>query len=528
MKKLLMLFLLPFALFAEELTLEEKVGQVLMVHFHGNTANDEAKYLIQDLKVGNIIYYTWANELQGPEQVKNLSAGLQRLSTKIPLFIAIDQEGGNVSRLQKGFSTLASNAELGSKGDVDLVKAQAKQMGQEMKAVGISINLAPVVDIAGETSVMRARSFGNDPEKVALLAKAAVLGFQESGIIATLKHFPGLGDLNLDTHEDLPILKKTSEEMNRSELIPYRKLAKEVQMVMPGHVMVPTWDKNNCATLSSTILQDKLRKEIGFEGIIISDSLVMQGVLNNSPSIDEACIEAFNAGCDILLLGGKLLTGSHVGQELTPKDIARIHQGLCRACLEGRITSERLDEAVSKILSLKQSQDYTFTKNKEIFMSKAPTTTVIFETTQGNFEVLLYTDKAPKTCENFLGLVAKNYYDGTVFHRVIKEFMIQGGDPTGTGRGGESIWGKKFDDEFAPGLKFDRPGLLAMANAGPNTNGSQFFITTAETPWLTNKHTIFGEVVKGYDIVEKLEGTETDGGDRPIATQKIKKITVKK
>lgn len=152
---------------------------------------------------------------------------------------------------------------------------------------------------------------------------------------------------------------------------------------------------------------------------------------------------------------------------------------------------------------------------------------VVIETTQGTFEVTLFPDKAPKAVENFIGLVQKKYYDGVVFHRVIKGFMIQGGDPQGTGSGGESIWGKSFEDEFSPDLKFNRVGLLAMANRGPKTNGSQFFITTVKTPWLDNKHTIFGEITKGYDVVQKIESTEVDGRDRPIETQKIIKAYVK-
>ena len=153
--------------------------------------------------------------------------------------------------------------------------------------------------------------------------------------------------------------------------------------------------------------------------------------------------------------------------------------------------------------------------------------TVILETNQGNIEITLFPQAAPKTCENFIGLVQNGYYDGIIFHRVIKNFMIQGGDPTGTGRGGESLWGGKFKDEVTPELKFDRKGLLAMANAGPNTNGSQFFITTAPTQWLNMKHTIFGEVTSGYDVVEKIENSSTGPGDRPISEQKIIKAYLK-
>ncbi|MBS0648255.1 MAG: peptidylprolyl isomerase [Verrucomicrobia bacterium] len=149
---------------------------------------------------------------------------------------------------------------------------------------------------------------------------------------------------------------------------------------------------------------------------------------------------------------------------------------------------------------------------------------VVFETNKGNFEVTLFTDIAPKTCENFLGLAKKDYYKDVIFHRVIKNFMIQGGDPTGTGRGGESLWGGKFNDEFSKAARFDRPGLLAMANAGLNTNGSQFFITTAPTNWLNDKHTIFGEVTQGYEVVKAIESTKTGLQDRPVDPIKILKI----
>lgn len=152
---------------------------------------------------------------------------------------------------------------------------------------------------------------------------------------------------------------------------------------------------------------------------------------------------------------------------------------------------------------------------------------VIVETNLGTVEITLMPDVAPKTCENFLGLVGKQYYDGIIFHRVIRNFMIQGGDPSGTGAGGESIWGKSFGDECKPTVKFDKPGLLAMANRGPNTNGSQFFITTAATPWLNMKHTIFGEVTKGYEIIQKIENSKTDPRDKPIETVKILKAYLK-
>lgn len=152
---------------------------------------------------------------------------------------------------------------------------------------------------------------------------------------------------------------------------------------------------------------------------------------------------------------------------------------------------------------------------------------VVLETNQGVIEIKLMSEVAPKACENFTKLVEQGYYDGLIFHRVIKGFMIQGGDPTGTGRGGQSVWGEPFEDEVRADVKFDRPGILAMANAGPNTNGSQFFITTASTPWLNMRHTIFGEVISDYDVVQKIEFSATGAADKPVSEQKIIKAYIK-
>lgn len=152
---------------------------------------------------------------------------------------------------------------------------------------------------------------------------------------------------------------------------------------------------------------------------------------------------------------------------------------------------------------------------------------IVLETNQGTVELELWPNVAPKTSENMTGLVQKGYYDGTVFHRVIKGFMVQGGDPTATGRGGESLWGGRFEDEISKTARFDKAGLLAMANAGPNTNGSQFFITTVATPWLNGRHTIFGKVVSGYDVVRKIENTKVGPGDRPVEDQRIIRAYIK-
>ena len=157
-------------------------------------------------------------------------------------------------------------------------------------------------------------------------------------------------------------------------------------------------------------------------------------------------------------------------------------------------------------------------------------TFAVFDTTEGNFKIKLFADKAPKTVENFVSLAegsktGKRFYDGLIFHRVIPNFMIQGGCPEGSGRGGP---GYKFADEFHPSLRHSKKGILSMANSGPNTNGSQFIITVAETSWLDNKHTVFGEVVEGYDVVEKISKAPKNSQDRPAKDIQIRSVTIEK
>jgi len=152
-------------------------------------------------------------------------------------------------------------------------------------------------------------------------------------------------------------------------------------------------------------------------------------------------------------------------------------------------------------------------------------TVAVMKTNMGSIEIRMFSDVAPKACENFQTLGEKGYYDGIIFHRVIDGFMIQGGDPTGSGYGGKSTWGVPFEDEFSPAHRFDAPGILAMANSGPKTNGSQFFITLAPTPWLNDKHTIFGEVIGGMDVVEAIGKAEVAPRDKPTSEIKIESMT---
>lgn len=179
---------------------------------------------------------------------------------------------------------------------------------------------------------------------------------------------------------------------------------------------------------------------------------------------------------------------------------------------KSQLKNETKGDNVSELMEL---------KNNEKLIAK-------FSTNMGDFEIELFPLEAPKTVKNFASLANKGFYDGIIFHRVIKDFMIQGGDPTGTGRGGSSIYGGPFEDEFSINLRHDSPGILSMANSGPNTNQSQFFITTVPTPWLDAKHTVFGKVIKGMEIIYAIGEVETNQMDRPAQDVVMQKVIVEK
>jgi beta-N-acetylhexosaminidase len=343
---------------AKEMNLEEKVGQILMVHFHGEQVNEDAQALIQEMHVGGFIYYNWANGLSSPSQVKSLGLGLQKLAQEtrlsIPLFITVDQEGGIVARLTQGFTIFPGNKALGMTGHSELAQQSALAMGQELQVVAVNMNLSPVVDINSNprNPVIGIRSFSDFPETVIAFGREALNGYTQSGIMKVLKHFPGHGDVGIDSHYDLPIINKSQEELTRVELRPFAELASQADAIMTAHILVPALDPENCSTLSKKTL-DFLRTEIGFKGVIISDSLVMEGVLKKCGSVDEATIQALNAGCDLLILGGKQLIDGTTKLELTVSDIHRIHHSLVEAVKSGRISEERLNQAVDKVVQLK-------------------------------------------------------------------------------------------------------------------------------------------------------------------------------
>lgn len=334
------------------MSMEEKVGQLLLVHFQGTEANEDARFLIQDVGVGGFILYNWANELQSFEQVESLCKGLQKMSST-PLFVGVDQEGGRITRLRQGFTQYPDNWVLGEAGDPTAANDAAFKIGLELKAAGININFAPVVDIFNNphNPVIGKRSFGNNANTVIAFAAMAQEGYRKAGIISCLKHFPGHGDASSDSHLSLSVVNKSEAELIKLELAPYAALAGQADLIMTGHLLVPGLDEEKCSTLSKKTL-DYLRSTLGFKGVVISDSLAMEGILKCCISVDEAAIQALIAGCDLLLLGGKQLHNESQF-ELSPRDVLRVRSSIVNAIKTGRIPAERVDKALTRVQKLK-------------------------------------------------------------------------------------------------------------------------------------------------------------------------------
>lgn len=342
----------------EKMSLEEKVGQVFMTYFEGTEVNEAAYKLIAEAKIGGIIYYNWANDLSDPTQVQKLSFELQKIAKKhqkTPLFIATDQETGLVTRLKKGFTEFPGNGAVGATGSSKLAYQAAYVVGSELKAVGINMNLAPVVDLNSNSKnpIIGIRSFHSDPKIVTAFGRASIEGYLKSGIIPCLKHFPGHGDVTEDSHLALPVVNKSLRELEEVELYPFENLASQAPAMMTAHICFPSLDSNNCATFSKIILTDFLREKIGYDGLLITDSLTMGGATKDDLTPEEAVIRAFEAGNDILLIGGRALNHK-VKTESNLDEILRLHKNFLEAVKSGRIPIARLDNSVARILKAKK------------------------------------------------------------------------------------------------------------------------------------------------------------------------------
>lgn len=332
------------------MTLEEKAGQVFIMSLRNipvgqpiRSVTPEVAELIRKFHPGGIILF--GENLYSPLQTKGLLEGMQAVS-QIPLFMAIDEEGGAISRLNElnnkmHATKLPNNRIIGSTGEPDLARKAGMVIGGELVVLGFNMVFAPVADVNTNPAnpVIGPRSFGAVPEKVAQMVAAEVEGLHSQNVMAVLKHFPGHGDTSNDTHTGAVIVPHGRERLNKVEFTPFISGMKAgAAGIMTAHVQVPevTGDKIP-ATFSRKILTGILREEMGFEGLIITDALEM-GAITKFWSADDAAVRAFEAGADILLM---------------PADLERAYAGLLNAINEGRITEKRLDESVIRILKAK-------------------------------------------------------------------------------------------------------------------------------------------------------------------------------
>ncbi len=327
------------------LSLEQMAGQLLMAGFLGTTPGEETRALIQECHLGALSLFLH-NCTDGPDQVRSLTAGLQDLAAKAglpPLLIAIDQEGGVVTRLRHPFAVFPSQMAQAATGDPRAAYRVARAMAREMRAVGINWNFAPVLDVNNNASnpVIGVRSFGDDPARVSQLGVAALEGYRDGGVIACGKHFPGHGDTHVDSHLDLPTVDFPWDRLEAVELAPFRTaIAAGIPTLMTAHIRFPAVD-DLPATLSAKMLEGVLRQRLGFGGLIITDALNMKAIAN-AYGPGEAAVRAIQAGADMALT----LFGVD--------EVRAAHRALVAAVQAGTIPQERFRAALTRVLTLKR------------------------------------------------------------------------------------------------------------------------------------------------------------------------------
>ena len=343
------------------MTLEEKVGQlfVMRVYGHSATAPDQADIdanlkeigvrtaaeLIARYRVGGIIYFTWAHNTKDPHQIADLSNGIQRASLTqprgLPVLITTDQEHGIVCRVGKPATLFPGAMAMGAGGSRDDGHTLGRISGAELRAMGINQDYSPDADvnINPANPVIGVRSFGADPDAVAGLVAAEVAGYQRSSVAATAKHFPGHGDTAVDSHYGFPIITHSRELWEKLDAVPFRAAVKAgIDSIMTAHIQFPALDASgDPATLSHPILTGILREELGYDGVVVTDSLGMQGVRTKYGD-DRVPVLALKAGVD---------------QLLNPPDLATAWNAVLKAVQDGELTEARLDESLLRILKLK-------------------------------------------------------------------------------------------------------------------------------------------------------------------------------
>jgi beta-N-acetylhexosaminidase len=329
--------------------LEVKVGQLLFTGIPGTSAGTEAQRLIRDLHIGNVVLM--GHNAGTPEQVSALTSELQALaleSNGIGALIATDQEGGAVQRLTQGFTVLPEAAVVGAAGDAPLARRYGAMVGAELRAVGVNMDLAPVLDVNDNPAnpVIGRRAFGTTPEAVIDVALPFIEGLQGARVAAVGKHFPGHGNTATDSHFTLPVVHKSRAALKATELAPFRAAVEEdIAAIMVAHVAYPALDPSGLpATLSRPIATGLLRDELGFEGVAVSDDMGMAGVVDLLPA-EQAVVETVKAGIDLVIC------------VTLPCEAPKAHAALLEAARSGALPMERIDEAVRRILALKREFD---------------------------------------------------------------------------------------------------------------------------------------------------------------------------
>lgn len=337
----------PFAEQLAAMTVEEKVGQLLIGGFEGTEIGDQATRLVQEYQVGGLILY--GRNIAGAGQLVTLTNGLKALNGDgIPLFLSIDQEGGGVDRMPPEVRRTPGAYCVGQTGSVPAAQSYGDVLAAECAAFGLNLDFAPVLDVWSNpgNTVIGQRAFSADARTVAGVGPAAARRMMDQGIIPAVKHFPGHGDTAVDSHVGLPVVDKSPEELEETELIPFRAAIQsagtdgQVPAVMVAHILLTQLDPERPASLSPAVVTGLLRDELGFAGAVLTDDLTM-GAVTQSYGLGEAAVLAVEAGCDILLV-------CH-----GPDSVPAVRTALLEAAASGRITAERLDESVYRILRLK-------------------------------------------------------------------------------------------------------------------------------------------------------------------------------
>ncbi len=333
----------------DKLTVEEKVGQLMVIGLEGKKYSPELDDMIRNYHVGGLILLG-RNVSTAPriQEILNDSKKANE-NNQIALLLSVDEEGGRVSRLPAGFEKLPSAAKVGKRNDESFNYRTGMYVAELLHGFGYNMNYAPVLDVNSnpKNPVIGDRSYGADPNQVANLGISTMRGMMDTGIIPVIKHFPGHGDTSIDSHKSLPIVEKDLYALHQEELIPFQRAIDEgADAVLVGHILFPAIDPVYPASMSKVIITDVLRDEMKFQGVVITDDLTMGAITNDLP-IAKAALQAFVAGSDLLMV-----VGDHQNQVETI-------QLLLKAVSEGVISEDRLDESVKRILMLKDKYKLT-------------------------------------------------------------------------------------------------------------------------------------------------------------------------